>query len=130
MFNIAKPGSLGGKKKIWTNKKLQEEANKYQTRGEFWEKSEVAAVIARNKKLFDKLFKNHKNQGYCENRVHRDHWTKEILQEEANKYSTRLKFKKNNYIAYKAAHRKKLLDELFKNHENNGYTRKFKFLCN
>jgi len=44
------------------------------------------------------------------------------------KYLTRLEFKKNNYIAYKASHRKKLLDEIFKNHKNNGYTRNFKNL--
>jgi len=126
MFNIAKTGSLGGGDKIWTNKKLQEESNKYQTRGEFWLKSETAATISRNKGLLNKLFEKHKNMGYSENRVHRDHWTKEILQEECNKYSTRLEFKKNNYIAYKASHRKKLLNELFKNHDNNGYIRNFK----
>lgn len=45
MFNIAKPGSLGGGCKIWTNKKLQEEANKYKTRGEFWTESKIASVI-------------------------------------------------------------------------------------
>ena len=124
----AKAGSLGGGDRIWTNKKLQEESNKYQTRGEFWLKSGSAAMAARKKGIFDKIFENHKNVGYSEDRVHRDHWTKEILQEECNKYSTRLEFKKNNYIAYKASHRKKLLDELFKNHKNKGYTRNFKNL--
>jgi len=49
-----------------------------------------------------------------------------VFFDESYKYSTRLEFKNNNYIAYKAAHRKKLLNELFKNHKNIGYTRKFK----
>jgi hypothetical protein len=126
MFNIAKSGSLGGYIKKWTKKKLQEEANKYKTRGEFWIKSKIASVIAGNKNIIDELFINHQNSGYSENRVHRDHWSEEILQNEANKYLTRFEFKKNNYVAYKAAHRKKLLNNIFKNHKNKGYTRNFK----
>jgi hypothetical protein len=56
----------------------------------------------------------------------RKKWTLEILQEEVKKYKTRSEFQKNNKGAYLSAMRKKLLDELFKNHKNNGYSTKRK----
>jgi hypothetical protein len=35
-------------------------------------------------------------------------------------------FRKNNLTVYNTAKNKKILDELFKNHQNGGYTRKIK----
>lgn len=51
----------------WTIEKLQEEANKYNTRTEFYKKSSSAYSIATQRKLIDKLFKNHNNLGYSKN---------------------------------------------------------------
>jgi hypothetical protein len=48
-------------------------------------------------------------------------WTKEKLQEEANKYLTRNDFRKNNINAYSYSKTKKILNELFKTHLNQGY---------
>ena len=202
---------------FWTNDKLQEEVNKYENRKEFSEKNSKACHIAWSRKIMDKLFKNHPNNGYIDreewrensyiiyayeleefNKVYvgltnnikrrdRDHvfdereglwifckendihypkykiietglkstdaqkqekywvefyknngwkmfnistpgslggftvkWTKKSLQREADKYKTRYEFSKNNINAYSSAVRKKLLDELFKNHSNQG----------
>jgi len=108
----------------WTTEKLQEEANKYQTRSEFYKNNASYYVAARHNKLLDELFKNHKNKGYCDYKKYSGYWTKEKLQEEANKYKTRGEFTKNNKSAYSSAVYKKLLNELFKNHTNNGYSDK------
>ncbi len=119
MFNIAKPGSLGRFTIKWTKPKLQKEADKYETRAEFRKKNPTASNAARSKKLMDKLFKNHTNQGRTINPD--GYWTKERLQEEANKYETRGEFLKKDRKSYMASYRLNLVDELFKNHPNKGY---------
>ena len=124
MFNISKTGGLGFIKIKWTKKALQEEANKYETRGDFQKYSSVAYGIALNKKLIDKLFINHINNGYSEKQQIKGYWAEEVLQKEVNKYQTRAELKKNNVHAYTAACVKKLINELFKNHINNGYKNK------
>lgn len=48
-------------------------------------------------------------------------WTIENLQEEVNKYKTRTEFGRNNRNAYLTALNNKMMEELFKNHINNGY---------
>ena len=62
---------IGEKKKsnnYWTKEKLQDEANKYETRGNFWKFSPSAASITSTKKWMDELFKNHINKGYSTHR--------------------------------------------------------------
>ena len=49
------------------------------------------------------------------------------MKDEANKYITRIELRKNNKLAYDAAHSKGLLGDLFKNHYNQGYSRKRDF---
>ena len=124
MFNIAKAGGLGSVSKIWTKKALQEEANKYETRREFQKNNLNAYSQAVSKRLLDELFKNHSNNGYSENQKISGYWTKERLQDEVNKYETRDEFKRNSVGAHTSSLRQKLLDELFKNHSNDGYTEK------
>lgn len=111
-------------KNYWTEEKLQEEANKYKTRGEFWEKNSGAAKIALDKGLMDKLFNYHINFGYSDRQVISGYWTEEKLQEEADKYISRKEFRDSNRAAYSAAFKKNLLDSLFKNHINKGYSDK------
>jgi len=115
MFNIAKYGSLGGSAKIWNKKKLQNEVNKYETRYDFQKFSNGAYQAAVSKKILDELFKNHPNNGYTA------FWQLDRLQKEVDKYKTRKEFREKNLTAYKLASRKKILDELFNNHINQGY---------
>ena len=122
MFNIAKPGSLGGFTVKWTKPKLQKEANKYKTRVEFRKKSSGAYDAAWKKNLMDELFKNHPNQGHSHKPT--NYWTKKRLQDEANKYETIKEFREKNSGAYSTAAHKNLLKELFKNHTNQGHTTK------
>jgi hypothetical protein len=103
----------------WTLETLQKEANKYETRVEFYDKNQSAYNASSKKNLLNKLFSDHKNKGYC-----RKKWTKEELQEEVNKYKTRHEFYKKNSRCYFAAHRKNILDKLFINHKNKGYADK------
>ena len=49
------------------------------------------------------------------------HWTKETLQDEANKYNNRNEFRKYASGAYDAALTLKIVDKLFKNHYNKGF---------
>ena len=109
------------RKTEWTKEKLQEEVNKYKTRKEFRSNSRNAYLTALNNKIMKELFKNHINNGYCENRKINGYWTKEKLQEESDKYETRQEFRENDINAYSAAKSKKLTDEIFKNHPNQGY---------
>ena len=50
-------------------------------------------------------------------------WNKKKLQMEVNKYNNRKDFKNYCKKGYYAASRRKILDELFKNHLNKGYTK-------
>jgi hypothetical protein len=108
----------------WTEEKLQEEVNKYETRDEFQKNNIKAYQAAQRRQILDKLFKNHSNNGYSENQKRLGYWTEKTLQEEANKYKTRDEFQKNNASAYVTARNKNILDNLFKNHSNNGYSDK------
>lgn len=108
----------------WTEERLQKEANKYENRSEFSKYSNGAYQTAIKKKLLNKLFENHINNGYCT--IFKCKWTNEKLQDEANKYKTRTELKKHNGSAYMAAHNKKIIDKLFENHINSGFNLKRK----
>jgi predicted GIY-YIG superfamily endonuclease len=126
LLNRMKPGNLGGAIKKWSKKRLQEEANKYQNRNDFMINNMSAYIIASSKKILNELFKNHPNNGYNENKKKMNYWTIDILQEEANKYATRKDFRKCDPNHFNVAKNKKFMDELFKNHLNNGYSRNIK----
>jgi len=123
MFNIAKSGSLGGYTTKWTKKALQKEADKYEYRIDFYKNNTHAYSAAARKKLLDELFKNHKNNGYSNNHVKYGYWNEEKIQEEANKYETRSEFREHNGSAYMTATKLKILNDIFKNHLNNGYSK-------
>ena len=112
----------GFKEDFWTIKKLQEEANKYETIKDFRKNSLLAYRSAWGKKVLNQLFKNHINNGHIINPP--NYWTIEKLQEEANKYKTRMEFRKSENTAYSIASSKGLIDELFKNHLNKGFPKK------
>ena len=104
--------------KRWTKERLQEEADKYETRDDFRINSNSAYSTAQRTGLLAELFKNHPNKGFLE-----IYWTEKRLQEEANKYKTSKEFRKMSKNGYSTAVNKHILDELFKNHPNNGYTK-------
>lgn len=107
----------------WTLEKLQEEANKYETRSEFRENSKGAYLKANKLKITDKLFENHSNNGYSTKRFKNGYWTNEKIQEEINKCKNRTDFW-NNVPLYKAASKRNIIDISFKNKDNNGYSKK------
>ena len=106
----------------WTKENLQIEANKYQTRSEFWCKNSSAAKAALKKNITDELFKNHNNEGFSEKKKKDGYWDKDRLQAEANKYKTRNDLRFYNPSAYSSAHKKNIIDELFIHHYNNGFS--------
>jgi len=109
-------------KKIWTLETIQIEANKYKTRTEFQKNKKGAYLSAIRHNIIDEIFKNHQNQGYSNRQVKQGYWTKDILQDHANKYITKREFELNDKGAYLYAYKNNLLDEIFKNHKNSGYT--------
>lgn len=85
------------KQKIWTREKCYETALQYKDIGLFCKECQVAYVIAhRNGWLKDYTWLDRKKQpnGY---------WTKELVMEEARKYTSAGYFKKNSKFAYNAA---------------------------
>lgn len=119
MFNISITGSLGMMYK-YSKTQLQKEVNKYSTRFDFEKNNKKMYGAAKNRKLLNELFENHSNNGYIEAKI----WTIEILQEKINKYKTRKDFRENDFNCYRSAYKNNLLDELFKNHINQGFINK------
>lgn len=106
----------------FTIEELKDEVTKYETRGDFQKGNKYAYQVAYYKGLLDELFKNHKNNGYSENKLKNGYSKKDKLQDEVNKYNTRIDFYNNNKKAYHYAVGRNLLDELFKNKPNQGYS--------
>lgn len=124
ILNKAKTGGLGGSVKKWTNKRLQDEANKYKTRGEFSIKSPNAASVASRRKLIDKLFINHPNNGYNENSKICGFWTFDECLLSASKYSSNKEWRDNEPGAYNSSIKNKWLNECRKHMKvckNSGY---------
>ena len=119
LFNVAKPGALGGNTIKWTRKKLQSVVNEYNCRRDFEKNDNLAYAAAVRLKILDELFENYPNNGFLKQKV--GYWSKQILQIEANKYKFRSDFYKYSGSAYSKASSFKMLDELFENHLNEGY---------
>ena len=108
----------------WSKEQLQKEANKYETRSEFYKSNKYAYFKALRMNILDELFKNHLNNGYSKKQKISGYWTQERLQEEADRYKTRREFNKNSKSAYGKAQKMNILDKLFKNHIDHGYINK------
>ena len=90
--------------KYWTDKKLELEALKYRSRGEFYKKSVSAYMTAAKKRILDEI---------CRHMITLKHkWADEELALEASKYDTRSDFIKCNRNAYMVAYRRDLLDRI------------------
>ena len=105
---------------------MQDDANKYKTREDFFENSRDAYDTASRYKLLDEIFKNHKNQGGVKSMksLKKLKWAKEMLQAEADKCETIDEFRKKYNKAFSIAQKRKIIGELFKDKPNQGYKRK------
>ena len=91
----------------WTEDRIQQQALKYDTRGEFKQNSKYAYAAAQRQNLLDDVCSHmeelRKPDGY---------WTKEIIHEQALKYDTRTDFARNDPAPYAAAKRLGIIDEV------------------
>ena len=95
----------GGKNIYWTYEKIQTEALKYKTRGEFHKGSKNGYQAARSRNILDEVCSHMKAQAYT-------NWTKEMVQVEALKYKARGEFKEGNKNAYNTAIHHGILDDV------------------
>jgi|ERR1035437_1162142 hypothetical protein len=86
----------------WTIEALQEEANKYDSPGEFCKKSQSAYVTARTRKVLKQICSHMKRKIV--------NWSEQMLKEEALKYETIGEFQKNSHSAYQTAYNRGILD--------------------
>jgi hypothetical protein len=85
------------KQKIWTREKCYETALQYKDIGLFCKEHQVAYVIAhRNGWLKDYTWLDRK-------KLPNGYWTKELVMDEAHKFTSAGEFKKNSKLAYNAA---------------------------
>ena len=92
-------------KRVWTIQKLQEEALKHNTRGDFKKSNFNAYQSARRRNLLDKICNHMKI-------LRKKPYTLEILQNIAKEFKTRGEFQHKNAPAYGAALTKKVLNEI------------------
>lgn len=104
---------------FWTLDQLKIEAKKYSTRREMYKKYTKAYQQAEKQGFLDEIFSQHENEGRLYHK--RKHWTEDRLIDEAAKYKTRGEMAKKSSAGYDAATRSHLLDQIFCDHENNGY---------
>lgn len=88
----------------WTERKLSDEALKFQHRNDFKKESPKAYDRARKLKLLDVICFHMTPQ--------RETWTLKMIQEEANKYTRRIDFQKFSQKAYDAARHHGILDNV------------------
>lgn len=115
MINIAHPIK-------WTYVKCKEEALKYKTKREFNNNCSWGYVVAKQNEWLDDITSHMIKY----KRVTPIHWTKEICQEEANKYQYRIDFSKKSSKAYMACSRNGWLDEICQ-HMEKSYVKSFKW---
>jgi hypothetical protein len=97
----------------WTFEKLQIEALKYKTKGEFMKGNRAAHSAAKKRSYYALIcshMPDHMDQSGENNPFFK--WTKEELQKRANKYLNRREFEKYDSGAYQAAHKRGYFDEL------------------
>lgn len=117
----------------WTLEKLQIEAFKYKTRKEFAQNSYSAYNYARKNKLLDAICLHMLRSTSIKKQLQKTKsmppkWTFDVLEAEAQKYTSRSDFANNSKAAYSAAKKAKLLDKIcshmeFKYKSNNYWTK-------
>ncbi len=88
----------------WSNAKIQEEALKFNTRGDFQKYSVKIYRAAKTRGILKQVCSHMK--------MVRTYWTNDMLRQEAIKYGSRSQFALNNSSAYVLAKNRNILDEI------------------
>jgi len=96
----------------WTSERLQEEALKYTSRGEFQKNSKTAYNLAQRRGYLEQICKHMYILDCSKENNPNFKWTYEMLKLEASKYYNKTDFRNNNYQAYSAAWRNGILNEI------------------
>ena len=107
MLNKSKTGGIGNSSIIWTKERCQDEALKYNNKGDFFKKSSNAYYASiRNKWITD----------ICSHMIikikPKDYWTKERCQDEALKYNNTKEFSEFSPSAYHKSIKNKWLYDI------------------
>lgn len=108
----------------WTLEKLQAEALKYTTRGEFQDNSKSAYNLAQRRGYLDQICGHMNVLDVSKENNPNFKWTHETLALEALKYKNKSDFKNNSTKAYAAAWRNKILDQICSHMIKNRNTKK------
>lgn len=112
------------KRIVWTEKRIIEEAKKFNNRTEFNRKCNGGYKMAIRLGIIDDIFPSHQGRRVMKSPKkpgRPSRWTKEKIIEEGRKYNTRLEFQKSCISGYLNAVRSGCLDEIFKDKPNLGY---------
>jgi glutamate formiminotransferase len=107
--DVTKHMELYKKPIYWTFDKVKEEAEKYNTRGEFIKGSPSAYGAAYREKWLDDVTKHMVQK----DRIPWGYWTFDKVKQEVEKYNTKNEFRNGSPSAYAAAYREKWLDDFF-----------------
>lgn len=99
----------------WTFEDYKKEADKYDTRKEFKIADKNTFNAAERKGLINKLFQDKENQGKINH-----YYTDEEIEKMAKNYKTRNDFKAAHRTVYFTAAKRKILNKIFSEHENEG----------
>lgn len=91
----------------WTEESVRREAKNHKTRSAFHEKASRACAVAKELGIYEEVCSHMASKtrpnGY---------WTEKRIRTEAKKYKTRSEFRRKCYPAYRAAHRRGLMDRV------------------
>lgn len=104
ILNSVNGGALGASKKKWTVEKCHDEALKYESRSEFYYKSNKIYAAACRYGWLNEICAHMSSK--------RISWTIEICENDALKYKTRNEYSTKSHNSYIAAHRHGWLDEI------------------
>lgn len=108
-------------RRIWTKDKCLVFAKKCITRTEMLKRFPRAYDAAVTHKWLNSIFSKHLNKGFDQRKKKQGYWTNERLVAVASRCTDRLDFAKRYSGAYSVAFQKKLMNQLFANHKNQGY---------
>ena len=109
------------KRIVWTEKRIIEEAKKFNNRTEFNRKCNGGYKMAIRLGIIDDIFPSHQGRRVMKSP---EKWTVSSLKEISKKYDYRSDFEKDNKNAYNAACVYGIVDLLFEDKPNKGYKRK------
>lgn len=123
VLNVAKAGGLGGGEPKWTKARLRVAIAELGTRLAFREGMPGAYVMAHRHGWIEELFADMPNRGLTTRARPHGHWTRDTLKAIADEYPTRGAMQNAETGAYVAAHKLGILDDIFAEHPNQGYTK-------